>query len=102
MKLQATVLCAALLFAAPTAFGAAADVYAKNCSSCHGKDGTGATVMGKKNKAKDYTTAEGQKWTDADGLKAIVEGAGKMKGYKDKITEAEANELVAYIRAFKK
>jgi mono/diheme cytochrome c family protein len=102
MKLQATVLCAALMLAAPTAFGAVADVYAKNCASCHGKDGMGQTTMGKKNKAKDYTTAEGQKWTDAEGLKAIVEGAGKMKGYKDKITEAEAKELVAYVRAFKK
>jgi mono/diheme cytochrome c family protein len=102
MKLQATVFSAALLIAAPTAFGAVADVYAKNCASCHAKDGTGNTTMGKKGKVKDYTTAEGQKWTDAEGIKAILEGAGKMKGYKDKVSDAEAKELVAYVRAFKK
>lgn len=101
-KLQASMLTAALLIAAPAAFGDGAASYAKNCASCHGKDGKGETVMGKKNKAKDYTTAEGQKWTDAEGIKAILEGAGKMKGYKDKVTEAEAKELVAYIRTFKK
>jgi mono/diheme cytochrome c family protein len=80
----------------------AAALYAKNCASCHGKDGKGQTTMGKKSKAKDYTTAEGQDWTDAAGIKAILEGAGKMKGYKEKgITEADAKDLVAYIRKFK-
>lgn len=101
-KLQASLFSAAMLIAAPAAFGDAAENYAKNCASCHGKDGKGETTMGKKNKAKDYTTAEGQKWTDEEGVKAILEGAGKMKGYKDKITEADAKDLVKHIRAFKK
>ena len=35
--------------------------------------------MGKKLKVLDYTTAEGQKWTDAEGVKAILEGKEKMK-----------------------
>ena len=59
--------------------------------------------MGKKQKVKDYTTAEGQKFSDADGVKAILEGMGKMKGFKDKgITEADAKDLVKMIRGFKK
>jgi mono/diheme cytochrome c family protein len=103
MKMKLTILSAALLLATPAAFGDAAALYAKNCKSCHGADGKGQTTMGKKSKAKDYTTAEGQKWTDAEGVKAILEGAGKMKAYKEKgITEADAKELVAYIRKFKK
>ncbi len=103
MKLHITILSAALLLASPAAFGDGAALYAKNCASCHGKDGKGQTTMGKKSKAKDYTTAEGQKWTDAEGVKAILEGSGKMKGYKEKgITEADAKELVAYVRKFKK
>ncbi|MCX6875484.1 MAG: cytochrome c [Verrucomicrobia bacterium] len=101
-KLQASVLSAALLIAAPAAFGDAAELYGKSCASCHGKDGKGDSVMGKKSKARDYTTAEGQKWTDEEGVKAILEGKEKMKGYKEKVTEAEAKELVAYIRKFKK
>jgi cytochrome c6 len=101
-KLQASMLTAAVLIAAPAAFGDAAEVYAKNCASCHSKDGTGTSTMGKKLKVKDYTTAEGQKWTDAEGLKVILEGKDKMKGYKDKITAEEAAEQVKYVRAFKK
>ena len=107
MKIQITLLSIAALLATPAAFGDAAAIYAKSCASCHGKDGTGATKMGKKAGARDYTTAEGQKWSDEEGVKAILEGVKdgdktKMKGYTGKITEAEAKELVAYIRKFKK
>jgi cytochrome c6 len=107
MKTPIALLSAAMLVASPAAFGDAAALYAKNCASCHGKDGTGNTKMGKKSGARDYTTAEGQKWTDAEGVKAILEGVTdggkkKMKAYSGKITEAEAKELVAYIRKFKK
>ena len=102
-KLQAFVLSTALLIAAPLAFGDAAEVYAKNCASCHGKDGAGATVMGKKSKVKDYTDAKVQaSFTDAEALKAILEGKDKMKGYKDKITAEEAAAQVKFVRAFKK
>ena len=102
-KMNASMLSAALLIAAPAAFGDGAEVYAKNCASCHGKDGKGETTMGKKAKVKDYTDAKVQaSFTDAEALKVIQEGKEKMKGYKDKITEAEAKEVVTYIRAFKK
>lgn len=107
MKLQIPVLTIAMLLAAPAAFGDAAAIYGSKCASCHGKDGTGNTKMGKKAGAKDYTAAEGQKWSDAEGVKAILEGVKadgkqKMKGFTGKVTEAEAKELVAYIRKFKK
>ena len=107
MKLQLSILSIAMLLASPVAFGDAAAIYGKSCASCHGKDGTGATKMGKKAGAADYTTAEGQKWSDAEGVKAILEGVKKdgkqkMKGFTGKVTEAEAKELVAYIRKFKK
>lgn len=107
MKTKLTILSAALLLASPAAFGDAAALYAKSCASCHAKDGSGNTKMGKKAGAKDYTTAEGQKWSDEEGVKAILEGVKdgdkqKMKGFTGKVTEAEAKELVAYIRKFKK
>ena len=106
MKMQITLLSAALLLTTPAAFGDAAALYNKSCASCHGKDGKGATKMGKKAGARDYTTAEGQKWSDEEGVKAILEGVKdggktKMKAYSGKVTEAEAKELVAYIRKFK-
>ena len=101
-KLTSAALFAALALIAP-AYGDGEANYKKHCASCHGADGKGQTVMGKKLKAKDYTTAEGQKWTDEEGVKVILEGAGKKKGFKDKgITEADAKALVAYVRKFKK
>lgn len=101
--MKTTLFAAALMIAAPAAYGDAAELYAKNCASCHGADGKGQTTMGKKQKVKDYTTADGQSFSDADGVKIILEGKGKMKGYKDKgIAEADAKELVKFIRAFKK
>jgi len=101
--MKTTLFAAALMIAAPAVFGDAAANYASKCASCHGADGKGQTTMGKRQKVKDYTTAEGQKWSDAEGVKAILEGKDKMKGYKDKgITEADAKDLVKHIRAFKK
>ena len=103
MKMKMSLVSIACLLAAPLAFGDAAEVYAKNCASCHAKDGTGNTVMGKKSKVKDYTDAKVQaSFTDAEALKAILEGKDKMKGYKDKVTEAEAKDLVKHVRSFKK
>ena len=96
-------IAASLTIGATNTMADAAALYGKHCKSCHGADGKGQTTMGKKSKARDYTTEEGQKWTDAEGVKAILEGSGKMKGYKEKgITEADAKELVAYVRKFKK
>jgi mono/diheme cytochrome c family protein len=108
MKLQMSLLSIALLLGTPAAFGDAAALYAKNCASCHAKDGSGDTKMGKKSGAQDYRDAKVQaSFSDAEGLKAIKEGVTKegkekMKAYGSKVSDAEAKELLTYIRAFKK
>ena len=103
MKITMSLVSFAFLLAAPAAFGDAAETYSKNCASCHGADGKGQTAMGKRLKLKDYTDANVQKsFTDADAKKVILGGKEKMKGFKDKITDADADALVKYIRAFKK
>lgn len=108
MKLQISFLSIAYLLAAPAAFGDAAALYSKNCTSCHAKDGSGDTKMGKKAGTKDYRDAKVQAgFSDAEGLKAIKDGVTKdgkekMKAYGSKVSDAEAKELLAYIRAFKK
>ncbi len=101
------ILSLALMLSTPCVLADAAETYNKSCASCHGKDGAGKTTMGKKNGAKDYTTAEGQKWSDEEGIKAILEGVKdgdktKMKAFTGKVTEDEAKALVQYIRSFKK
>jgi len=96
--------------AASLSYAATADEnWENNCASCHGADGKGQTKQGKKLKLRDYTDAKVQaEFKDEDMLKAILEGvkdkvSGKerMKAFKEEIPEAEAKELVAYVRKLK-
>ena len=59
---RTTILAAALLLPATTTTMAAsaATNYSKKCASCHGKDGSGKTKMGKKSGARDYRDAKVQ------------------------------------------
>ncbi|MEI6278812.1 MAG: cytochrome c [Verrucomicrobiae bacterium] len=94
-----SLVCASSLASAADA----AENWGKFCASCHAKDGSGSTVMGKKSGAEDYREASVQaKFTDADAAKIIADGKGKMKPFQDKLTPDEIKGLVAYIRAFKK
>ena len=101
-KLSKTaLLIASAMFCASIAFGAdAAANWSQHCASCHGKDGSGSTTMGKKLGVKDYTKE--QSFSDADAQKAIMDGSGKMKGFKGKLSDADAKALVAYVRGLKK
>ena len=92
---------AAIIASAGVSYGQdAGALWSKHCASCHGKDGSGATAMGKKLGVKDYTKEQG--FSDAEAHKAIMDGAGKMKGFKGKISDADAKALVAYVRSLKK
>lgn len=77
------------------------------CAKCHGATGKADTKIGAKMKLKDYSDAKVQAaLTDevllAATLKGVsVDGKEKMKGYADKLGEAEARALVALIRSFK-
>jgi mono/diheme cytochrome c family protein len=81
--------------------------YEKNCAKCHGADGKGQTVMGKKLGAKDYTDPKVQEeLKDEAAIKAIKEG---VKDKSDKVlmkpsdmSDDDAKALVAYMRTFKK
>jgi mono/diheme cytochrome c family protein len=58
--------------------------------------------MGKNLKLRDLRSAEVQKQTDAELVKWITDGKGKMPAYKGKLTPAEIDALVAFIRTLKK
>ena len=78
----------------------AAAIWTQHCASCHGKDGSGNTMMGKKLGLKDYTKDQG--FSDAEAANVIKNGKGKMKGFKDKLSDADVKALVAYVRSLKK
>jgi len=101
MKLTTSVILAIIVVSSGAAFGAdAGALWAQNCASCHGKDGSGTTTMGKKLGLKDYTKEQG--FSDAEAANVIKNGKGKMKGYKDKLSDADVKALVAYVRSLKK
>lgn len=89
----------------------AADVTAlwdKHCVSCHAKDGSGNTKMGKKAEVKDYRDPKVQaEIKDDKAMQTVKEGImekGKerMKPYKDKLTDDEIKELIAHMKTFGK
>lgn len=111
MKLKTKVLLLTTTMALFTWSAQAADVqenWAKNCMSCHGKDGKGETKAGKKAQVKDFTDVAYQtSLTDEKMFKQIKEGMkenGKerMKPYGDKLSDDEIKALIKHIRAYKK
>ncbi len=108
--IQLTLLIAVTLGAAAvrTQAAGAQEIWDKQCASCHAKDGSGNTRMGKQTGARDYRDAKVQsEISDESAFKAMKEGItdkGKerMKPFKDKLSEEEMKALLALIRGFKK
>jgi cytochrome c6 len=98
MRKVAIVLATALM-ASGTAFAVdGAAIYKAKCAACHAADGSGQTPMGKSMKLRDLRSPEVQKLTDKELFTITADGKRKMPAYKGKLTEAEINALVTYIR----
>lgn len=83
--------------------------YTKHCASCHGKDGTGNTTMGKKIGAKDFTDPKVvAEIKDDHALKNLKEGVKDKNGkeikkpFTGKLTEEEMKALIEYSKSFVK
>ena len=106
---KSTVVAALLAgaFCWSAAAGDATQLWDVNCAACHGKDGKGATMMGRRLQIKDLTDAKVQaSFTDDQAAKAIKEGVNdngqtKMKAFADKLSEDDIKALVAHVRSFK-
>ena len=109
MRRKIFLFATVIIASAGVGFGAdAAGLWTQNCASCHGKDGSGSTMMGKKLGVKDYRDAKVQSaFSDAEAERAIKEGVktnGKetMKPFGSKLGDADVKALVAYVRSLKK
>lgn len=81
----------------------AEEIYLKHCASCHGKDGSAKTFKSKFVHARNFTDAQWQdSVTDERLFNSINNGKGKMPDWGKKLSEAEINSLVKYVRQFKK
>jgi cytochrome c6 len=98
-----TLAIALVLPAFSVAADAGGDLFATKCASCHGKDGSGNTPMGKNLQLRDLGSADVQKMSDKD-LKNIIEKgkAPKMPAYGGKLSDTQIDDLVKYIRTLKK
>lgn len=98
-----------IAFAVTAGLSAAADVqagkaaYNKACKSCHGADGTPNAAISKAVKAemRHLGTKEVQAQSDPQLKAAITNGQGMMKPVKS-VTGAAVDDVVAYMRTFKK
>lgn len=95
-----------LLLTASAAAAQAPDgkaLYDANCKKCHGADGVPAPAM-KKMMATLPTidAAFMAKVSDADLVKALTEGKGAMKPFKDKLTAEQIEAVAKYTRELTK
>ncbi len=78
----------------------AATTFKSKCASCHGLDGSGNTVVGKKLEVRDLRSAEVKKTSDAQMNTMITKGKGKMPAAKG-LNAEQIKEIVAYVRSLK-
>ena len=103
-----SLICSAVLGAAPLLAADAKANWDKHCAKCHGADGKGQTKMGKQSGAKDYTDPKVQaEIKDDNAFKAIkdgfkVNGKEVMKPSGDKLSDEEIKALVAFVRTVAK
>ncbi|MDQ2856304.1 MAG: cytochrome c [Acidobacteriota bacterium] len=89
--------------AAPESPASAAELYNRHCSDCHGKDGR---AKGFKAKAKGTRNLTDPQWqervSDERIFNSINNGKGHMPAFGKKLSEAEIDSLVQYVRGLKK
>jgi len=77
-------------------------LFNENCAKCHGMDGRAKTLHGRLVGAQNFTD---EKWranvTDEEMSDAIKKGPKAMPAFEKKLSQAEIDALVAYVRSFK-
>ena len=90
----------AVLLAGSVSFGqsSAEALYKSKCQMCHGEKGLADSGAGKAMKVKPVTDPDVKKMSEAQMVDAVKNGMGKMQPYKDKLTDAQINDVVTYFR----
>ena len=93
-----------LMFAGTTSFAqsSAEATYKAKCQMCHGAKGMADTPAAKSMKVLPVTDAAVKGMSEAKMIEAVHNGMGKMQPYKDKLSDAQIKDVVAYFRTFLK
>ncbi|HUS11538.1 MAG TPA: cytochrome c [Pyrinomonadaceae bacterium] len=91
---------ATLAMATPDEHGFARANYAKHCFACHGDEGKGGLVKVEDVRLKVPSLTEGHalEHSDEKFFKQITDGGEGMPKFEDKLSAAEINALVRFIR----
>lgn len=112
--LRSAAACLATLLLAPAASmtqpektsepgGEGAALFNRHCAKCHGRDGRAKRFRGMVLGARNLTDPEWQEQvTDERISAAIRRGPGPMPSFAEKLSDAEIDTLVAYVRQFRK
>ncbi len=77
--------------------------FANNCARCHGIDGRGETELGKLYGTPDMTDRKWQKARSGKRmLNSVQNGRGSMPAFGKKLSAAQINGLIGYIRSLRK
>jgi mono/diheme cytochrome c family protein len=87
----------------PQSSGDVRTIFEAKCAKCHGKDGRAKTFRGKLMHARNFTEAQWQNdVTDERLFNSISNGRNNMPSFKKKLSEAQIDSLVAYVRQFRR
>jgi len=87
--------------ATPDEFASARAIYARECLACHGDEGKGGlvkTTEGTRLKVPSLIEGHALKHDDDDYVDQIENGGDGMPKFKDKLTAAEINAMVRFVR----
>ena len=76
-------------------------VYKTSCQSCHGAAGTPSPSMAKMMGVKPISDPDIKKLTADEMFTSVKDGKGKMKPFKEKLTDAQIKDSIAYYRGLK-
>jgi cytochrome c6 len=102
IRFQVT-LAAVFLLASAVGFAQSGEAtYKAKCQSCHGTAGVPNPGIAKAMGVKAASDPSVKSKTEAQMIATTTNGAGKMPGFKGKITDAQIKDSVDYFRTFAK
>ncbi len=102
IRAAAVILLATFIAGPAFAQSNAADLYKTKCAMCHGADGLAASPMAKNLKVLSFKDPAMLKASDAQFIASTKDGKGKMPAYKGKLTDAQIEDVIAFIRTLQK